>query len=392
MIVRLFPVIYRMEIMKRVLILFFSIVLGFLSVTAQVVRQNLSSEQQKPVALKSVQYRLPKTALQIAITAERTTFFPGELSEYAASYLDLSDVETEQCDNWRIKSLMLTPYGIADESKIYTIKFDPENSSSGFVKLSSDHCLLAINGDLPELPQLIKPATSLLQAADKTGSTYRTPLMLQAGSKEEMARAAYREICDIRRKRSYLAKGEADFMPVDKEQMDVMLRELEREENALLKLFTGTKQIETHILTTNYVPSRDKTEDVAFRFSRYYGLTAKDDVSGTPYKIKFECTPDTLANVNNQEGVVYCIPAIVKATITHGTKQLLTTTVPMAQFGHTAKLSNDYFDNNFGTKITYSPVNGGILKIEKGEKTTATASPTTPVSPNTNRTTIFRRK
>ena len=117
MIVRIFPVIYRMEIMKRVLILLFSIVLGFLSVTAQVVRQNLSSEQQKPVALKSVQYRLPKTALQIAITAERTTFFPGELSEYAASYLDLTDVVTEQCDNWRIKSLMLTPYGIADERR-----------------------------------------------------------------------------------------------------------------------------------------------------------------------------------------------------------------------------------------------------------------------------------
>ena len=363
--------------MRKFFILLLTVA-GLLSTSAQLVRQNTNNLQQKTVELQNVQYYLPKTALHFSITAERTTFIPGEFSEYALSYLNIKDVETEQCDNWRIKSISLTPYGIADNSKLYTIKFDPNNSSSGFVKLSSDHCLLAINGELPEIPVLSKPSSSLVQAADESGSNYRTALMLQAGSKEEMARVAYKEICDIRKKRALLAKGEADYMPVDKDQMELMLSELDREENALLKLFTGTKQIETHVVTTDYIPMRDKKEDVAFRFSKYYGLTDKDDLSGTPYKIKLECANDTLPNANNSEGIVYCVPANVKVTLSVGTKQLLTSTIPMAQFGHTAKVSNDYFDNNFGSKITYSPVNGGILKIVKGEQTRPSTPATKP--------------
>ena len=64
-----------------------------------------------------------------------------------------------------------------------------------------------------------------------------------------------------------LAKGEADYMPKDGEQLKLMNERLDTQERALLQLFKGTETVETRSFEFVYDPSGDVDKDILFPLS-----------------------------------------------------------------------------------------------------------------------------
>ena len=161
-----------------------------------------------------ITYFLPKTALRFTVTAVRRHYTPGEYCLYAERFLRLKDAVQTERDEWEIKTVEMTPYGVADKSKAYTIRLVPKTSAP-LAALADDGRLLAVNKDAPEEEPL--PMAAVIPGTDNNlnGAKYKTEEILSAGNLTKMAELTAAEIYDIRENRSLLTKGQADFMPKD---------------------------------------------------------------------------------------------------------------------------------------------------------------------------------
>ena len=71
--------------------------------------------------VEGVNYFLPKTALRVVVTAEKEVVIPGEYNMYAYKYMRMQDVPLQTSVTWRLKDIMLQPYGVPDKSKAYSL-------------------------------------------------------------------------------------------------------------------------------------------------------------------------------------------------------------------------------------------------------------------------------
>lgn len=329
---------------------------------------------QPGVTADGITYFLPRTGLHVTLVATRTIHTPGEYAAYAERYLRLKDVPQTTYDEWQITGIALTPFGTADKSKAYSIKLKSKTSAP-LVSLAADGRLLAINvkedpaeAQLSE-PSVVKSETKRLNPAD-----YKTEEILSAGSITKMAELTAAEIYDIRENRTLLTKGQADFMPKDGEQLRLMLASLDTQEEALLQLFKGTTDTETHTFTLDYVPDSTVTRDVLFRFSKHLGLVEADDLAGEPYYISVTdlhtLPAETIVEDKTKkevEDVRYIVPSKAAVKVFDAKREIYSATVPMAQLGRVEHLGGDLFNKKFGTRVYLSPETGGIVKIEAEE-------------------------
>ena len=86
------------KICKRVLLTLFTLQFSFLSLEAQTV----SSIYQPGVTAEGAVYFLPKTAVNITIQVEKTTYTPGDFCLYAERYLRIKDVSPTPDVSYRI--------------------------------------------------------------------------------------------------------------------------------------------------------------------------------------------------------------------------------------------------------------------------------------------------
>lgn len=318
-----------------------------------------------------VTYFLPKTVVRVAVTAEKVHHEPGEYCEFAQRFLRLNDVTQAAYDEWTIKSVTLSTYGVADKTNAYSIKFK-QKTSAPFVGLSPDGRLLAINAEAPEAPQL--PQASVVAGNKKStdGASFKTQEILSAGSTAKMAELTANEIYDIRENRGLLAKGQADFMPKDGEQLRLMLASLDAQEEGLLSLFKGTESVETHTFVMDVTPNADSATCELFRFSKYLGMVAADDPIGMPVYVTVkdlktvpEQTPNPKGKQKKEvEDVRYVVPSRVEVCVYDDCDTYAKQSFPMAQFGRVEHLGGELFNKKSSTRIVFFPETGGIAKIE----------------------------
>lgn len=327
------------------------------------------------VTTDGITYFLPKTNIRLAITATKTHHEPGEYSQYAKRFLRLDDATQTAYDEWKITDISLMPYGTADTEKAYTIKFKTKTSAP-LVGLSNDGCLLSVNTDAPEAKPLTEPSVVRGTTTKVDAANYKTQEILSAGSTAKMAELAANEIYDIRENRGLLAKGQADFMPKDGEQLRLMLANLDAQENGLLQLFTGWSETETRTFVFDLTPTQEVSKQVILRFSKYLGIVDNDDPAGEPIYLTLtdlktvpEETVDPKAKPKKEvEDLRYCVPGRVKVTLSSTSGELLTQTIAMAQFGRVEHLGGELFNKKFTTRLTLYPETGGIAKIEGQEQ------------------------
>lgn len=351
---------------------FFSVIIALLLGTTSLLAQTAISDYKPGVTSEGAVYYLPKTAIRITLQIEKTTYTPGEFCKYSEKYLRIKDVPSTPSTNYRLISVHQEPFAVADTSKCYAVRYDARTSACN-VRLSDDGILLAINKDIKQ-QTAVKPACQYkIASVAKSPKSYLNEEILSAGSTAKMAELTAQEIYEIRESRSMLAKGQADFMPKDGEQLRLMLKELETQDQALTSMFTGVTQNDTTTHTITYVVNKPTKREVLFRFSGDYGLVDSDDLSGTPYYIYIEdlktvaepVPADPKKTVKPQQPGIYVnIPGKMRSTIFDAKNQIVTNDFPAPQFGNVELLSGALFNKRYTSRLLLHPLTGAVETLE----------------------------
>ena len=356
--------------MKAKYLIGLSLIISQLSFSGVTAQTSLSAYQPGYVQNGAV-YFLPKTAVRVSIMVEKTTYTPGDFQPYAQRYLRLNDVPEQSSVVYRLISATQWPIAVSDSTKAFTVKFNNKTAAIN-VALSDEGTLLAVNAQ-PEL----QPGPQPFEAAPKpklpNPRLFMTEEILAAGSKAKMAELTAQEIYDLRDNQKMLIKGQADFMPKDEAQMQLMLNKMEEQDRALTSLFAGTTICDT--LQYQYTVSADSAtvgRQLLFRLSKHLGVVDADDLSGVPYYISIENLSslpptDQTAELKKKkvEGGLYVnVPGRLRSALYCGNQQLASDEMPAPQFGNVELLSGDLFNKHYGTRLWLSPLTGAVERLE----------------------------
>jgi len=345
--------------------------IAYLLLTSVAIYAQTEVSRYKPgITQDGAIYYLPKTSIRIDLLIEKSVYSPGEFCQYAGKYLNNEDVKCESHTLYKIAQIGISSVGIPDTSKCYSIKLNPKNATTKFV-LDDEGILLAINATPKVINQqkAFKPAP---KSAAINPHKFMNQDILSAGSTAKMAELTAQEIYDLRDSRAQLAKGQAEFMPKDGEQLKIMLQNLDLQESALTQAFIGTtvKDTTEHIIM--YCPDHETAKSLLFRFSSKLGMLDRDDMAGNPYYISIEdehfVPQETILNKGKKKktenGLFVNIPGKIKATLFNGDKMLGSIEIYAGQFGHAECLSTELFNKKYETHLTLNPNTGSVEKLE----------------------------
>ena len=318
---------------------------------------------------EGVVYYLPKTVIEVKVTATKVTYTPGELCQYADRYLRLKGVTSAPSEHWEIKSVEVGTIGVPDTEKAYSIKLKDKMVTSQ-VELTEDGIIKAINTTAPkDKPKPTEAAAEPTPRVDPR--SFMNEEMLLAGSTNKMAELIAREIYNIRESKSSLTRGQADYMPTDGAALKLMLDNLTTQEAALTEMFSGRTERTDKTFTFRVEPTAEIRDQVVFRFSRKLGVVKNDNLAGEPVYITVtdETTlpeADEAAKAKKKlEGVIYNIPGKARVSVESTERNYFEEEVIVAQFGETEVLIDNLFNKKVNTRVVFDPLTGGIRKIDK---------------------------
>lgn len=352
---------------------YYSFMILCLSFCGALNAQTQLTEYQPGVTSEGAVYFLPKTAFRITMQIEKTTYQPGDFAAYAQRFMRLKDVAQEPSTQYRIINYRLEPIAVADTTKKYAIKFNARTVAAN-VALSEDGRLLAINAE----PTAVKEPKAFVPYPKKQRIDPRqllTQEILSAGSTAKMAELTTQEIYDLRENRNLLIKGQADFMPKDGEQLNLMLRQIDTQDDALTSMFKGTYDCDTTEHSVTVCPDGSFNRQLLFRLSQAYGLVDADDLSGSPYYISVEDMQSIPTTVDEkaaakakkkayEAGVYVNVPGRMRVTLYQGIDAVLSAELPAAQFGNVELLSGELFNKRYTTHLWLNPLTGGVERLE----------------------------
>ncbi len=321
-------------------------------------------------SIEGTTYYLPKAMMRFTVKVEKTVYTPGQFAPYARRYMK-KDVSQDAATSYRIIGIEMAPQAVPDTSKRFTLLLEKKTNITKVCQADNGQ-LLAINADV-KAPADVHP---IFTPAPKTPlpnpNDYMTEDILRAGNIAKMAELTAQEIYDIRDSRNQLSRGEADFMPKDGAQLQLMLNNLSMQERALVQLFEGTNVKDTTWTTIDYIPTKDG-QDILFRFSKYLGLLDNDDLAGAPYYINVKDNrtvtapaPAPIDKKEDKNNIGLCVnnPSKITVTVQNDRQVIGRYEVSAPQFGYTESLSGELFGKKQTSKVILDPLTGSIQQIE----------------------------
>lgn len=354
--------------MKRLLIAFFTFYFSHLAA------QTVTVPYQPGITSEGAVYFLPKTAIRITVQIEKTTYTPGDFCKYADRYLRLRDVPTEPSVTYRITSIRQEATSVADTNKRFAVKFDPKSVAAN-IALSDDGVLMAINAT-PKPTVLQQPFKPAPCPEPVNPRQYMSEEILAAGSTAKMAELTAQDIYEIRESRNLLTRGQADYMPKDGAQLQLMLNQLDMQDRSLTSLFAGTTQKDTLEKSMTIVPNKESKQSLLFRFSKKLGLVDDDDLAGVPYYINVKSsTPQPSDSVEappvddkkryskKYKGFFVNVPTKAEVSLYQGDQFLDSFEKPFAQFG-TLELRDGQLFKRYITHMQLDPATGAVVTFD----------------------------
>ncbi|TCO09914.1 DUF4831 family protein [Natronoflexus pectinivorans] len=300
-------------------------------------------------------YYLPETVIQVEIIAEKTVARSGPFFRFSQRFLNVSDVITENKEEWRIVGAKVTTVGRPDKTRLFRVE-SSGNPSVTALTLSENGVLHGIN--LPFIPEVTtgvaKSDQPVISLADiNFNDVPFTEEQLIRTSSTAMAEEVAREIYRLREMRSNILEGDVDLLPPDEGSYAIVMAEIDRKEQAYLELFTGRTRTQQVSRVYEFVPRPGKTlNTVLLRFSHQNGFLDSMDVSGTPVYIEVDVHEQAAYNFLNDEhdkspnrrGMVYCYPVEAVVRIIDRTLLLNEQKVNLAQFGQLVRMPADLLD------------------------------------------------
>lgn len=318
---------------------------------------------------EGVVYYLPKTEIELQVTATQVVYTPGEFCQYADRYLRLRGISGQPDTHWEINHIQVRSIGVPDANNAYAVKLKDKSVTSQ-VELTPDGIIKAINTTSPaEKPA---PAAKREESRPRTDPrSFMTEEILLAGSTAKMAELVAKEIYNIRESKNSLTRGQADYMPKDGAALKLMLDNLEEQEQAMTSLFAGTTDRHSKTFTIRIAPDSEMKDKVVFRFSKKLGMLGTENLAGEPYYLSIT-NQETLPPVDPKakekkkpEGVIYNIPGKAQVTVFTSGKRYFEGELPVTQFGTTEVLVDNLFNKKVNTRVIFNPETGGIVKIDK---------------------------
>lgn len=340
--------------------------LPLLLMSTDTMAQAVSTPMKPGRTPEGVVYFLPKTAFRINLLVEKKTYTPGEFCKYAEKFLRLSGVGQEEETTHTIVHYGLTSVGVRDTSKCYTVNLKGR-SATAEVKLSDDGVLLAVNAE-PEKQEEPAPFQPGQKRKVVNPRQYLGAEILSAGSKAKMAELTAQLMIEVQNHRQMLVTGEAEDTPTDKEQLQLMLDQLDQEHEALMSLFVGTTSRDTVEQVITVCPDKEVKREVIFRLNKKLGFVDKDDLSGVPYYMTVEDLHHTTLQKydtpeNKKDGGFFVnVPGKIKLTLQREDRQLCSFDLYAAQFGF-VELRNGVLFKRYITHMTLNPVTGALSTL-----------------------------
>lgn len=315
-------------------------------------------------------YYLPKTAVNVSLLVEKTTYTPGQMAAYAELYFKTPAKTTADTD-YRIVGISFSTEGVPDSTKRYTILLDKKHSIFD-IDCESNGVLKAIN-----TKGVTKAAPAKFVAARKPAplnpNDYMNQDILSAGNLPKMAQMVAQEIYDIRDSRNQLSRGEADFMPNDGEQLRMMLAQLRTQETALMQMFTGVTVKDTTECVFQFVPDPKVQKRTLFRFSKKFGCVADDDLSGDPYYVYvddehvYPDLPDEAEAAKKQKDDLVLgvnLPGKIRVRLSAGSQTQASFETYAAQYGQVEPLSGALFGKKMTARLVLDTVTGAVVTLK----------------------------
>lgn len=318
-------------------------------------------------AQQSTQYMLPRTAIDVYVTVEKTVYNPGEFCEYAERFFKDKNTQCNKRTEYAIKGIRFNPLGVPDTTKMFSASTDSKYNINK-LELSDEGILLAINDEPASTKEfaIFEPAPARILPNPQE---YMTQDILAAGNKIKMAELIAQEIYDIRDSRNQITRGQADYMPKDGDQLKLMLKKMDLQEEALLSMFVGTTVKDTTEVVFRCIPEGDIKNLMAFRFSKHYGITDIDDLSGEPYYLSIKDLHTVpIKDIDEKTAkrtVIYAnLPGKIEVSLSNRNKQLAKFELYAGQYGALNPLTNELFNKKVITNVTLNPITGSIESID----------------------------
>lgn len=93
---------------------------------------------------EGIVYFLPKTELEVNVTATKVTYTPGDFCRYASRYLRTEGISVKPEVYWEIKRVEVRPAGVPDSTKAYIMKLKDKDVASN-IELTPTGIVKAIN-------------------------------------------------------------------------------------------------------------------------------------------------------------------------------------------------------------------------------------------------------
>jgi hypothetical protein len=319
--------------------------------------------------LNGITYSLPKTELNIVITARCTIEKPGPFYQYAERYLATKNIITINNETWQIDNIEIKSNAIADPNRTFQVANDSRGVANN-ITYTHDNIIAGINieSDMPNMSDKSENSSFLIpnSSLNSDYSALREEALVST-SIPKMAEMVARQIYQIRESRTALLTADLDQLP-DGDALKTMLAQLDLQETELLAFFVGKTQ--TYTITKEYriAPDDDLKQYVIARISTAEGLIESSNVIGEPIYLSIKGTyyNAPLTDPKKEKapkGFYFNVPGKAEI-IVEAPESTTQATLPIAQFGYITHL-NAAITNNKTTRITFNPELGTILKIEK---------------------------
>jgi len=366
-------------------------------------------EQGKNYNDYAVSYALPRTAVVVKVTAQKTVTKPGPFADYAERYLGVTNVPTREKNEWKISNISLSSRGEKDPANLYRISTEGESSGCN-IQLDPEGVIMGVNLppriadinfskdkvnfnsrelEIPGYSELTlrkntEPQWDTSYQIVRTDTSFiRLPVLQQQVSQKTLmnqAEEAANFIMTLRERRFGLLNGEYAYADVQQPMpegsaLEVMIRELGRLEFDYVSLFVGRTFTEIYKYEYSYLPvgsDRAETADL-FSFSAFSGVLPAGNSNGDPVSLMLNPIPGYAGSITTvepgksgeskaQTGLVYRLPGRADVSVVLKGEKLAAEKMLIAQYGIINTLPAA-LTGNPGIMIRLHPALGSIEGI-----------------------------
>lgn len=319
-------------------------------------------------------YYLPKTVLYVDVEATKTTIKTGKYARYAEKFLGVKNAPQEDMTLYTLDNIAMETCGEVDKNEGYMLQYKSANIP--YMYLTEEGVICSVNMEPDEsyknacTPAM--PQNKIMQKFATDNDALLSEEYLMSGSSLKMAEVAAKQIYRIRESRQDILMGDAENMPKDGEALKFMINQLDEKERALTSMFIGNDQKEK-VYYRFKVDVADLAESqILFRFSTFFGVVDKNDLSGDPVYIDLKVTdkkehePVNPKDKKKSEdpGVMYNNPGKAIVTLRMGKKNLISEEFSFTQFGIKNALPASLFENKkVTTKVLLDPQTGSVRQL-----------------------------